>query len=102
MFKSVYRIFSFQRAITSSLFRSLSQATNSLPPERIRIKNLLAKLAKDGLKGQGNVTLMGWVKTIRKQKQYTFIQINDGSNLQGIQGVIDNKLGDICDLTRLY
>jgi uncharacterized protein (UPF0305 family) len=34
------------------------------------------------------VVVKGWVRTIRKQKTVAFIQVNDGSNLKGIQCVL--------------
>lgn len=34
------------------------------------------------------VVVKGWVRTIRKQKTLAFVQINDGSNLGGIQCVV--------------
>lgn len=36
-----------------------------------------------------SVTVRGWVRTIRAQKQLSFVQINDGSNLAGIQTIVD-------------
>ncbi len=40
------------------------------------------------------VTLQGWVRTKRAQKTFTFINLNDGSTLAGLQVVIDSQLGD--------
>lgn len=34
------------------------------------------------------VIVKGWVRTIRKQKTLAFVQVNDGSNLKGIQCVV--------------
>lgn len=34
------------------------------------------------------VVIKGWVKTIRKQKTLAFVQVNDGSNMKGIQCVV--------------
>ena len=33
------------------------------------------------------VSVKGWVRTVRKQKTLAFIEVNDGSNLSGIQCV---------------
>lgn len=33
--------------------------------------------------------LKGWAKTVRNQKGFSFIELNDGSNLSGIQVVVD-------------
>jgi asparaginyl-tRNA synthetase len=32
--------------------------------------------------------IKGWVKTVRKQKTLAFVEVNDGSNLGGIQCVL--------------
>ena len=39
------------------------------------------------------VDVFGWVKSIRDQKEFAFIEINDGSSLKNLQGVItsDNQ-----------
>ena len=37
---------------------------------------------------EGPVLVKGWVRTLRKQKEVAFVQINDGSNLGGIQCVV--------------
>jgi len=38
--------------------------------------------------GDDPVTVKGWVRTVRKQKTLAFLQVNDGSNLAGIQCVV--------------
>lgn len=35
------------------------------------------------------VTINGWVRTIRSQKTFSFIEVNDGSTLAGLQIVAD-------------
>jgi hypothetical protein len=44
------------------------------------------------------VIIKGWVKTIRKQKTLAFVQVNDGSNLKGIQCVL--SFDDIDEQTK--
>jgi aspartyl/asparaginyl-tRNA synthetase len=34
------------------------------------------------------VIVKGWVRTVRKQKTLAFVEVNDGSNLSGIQCVL--------------
>lgn len=41
---------------------------------------------------RSNVTLQGWVRTRRDSKNCTFIEVNDGSSLKGLQVVADNAL----------
>ena len=58
-----------------------SNANNSLPPPRV--KTVDATSPTDTL-----VSVQGWVKTVRKQKTLAFVEINDGSNLGGLQCVV--------------
>ena len=37
---------------------------------------------------EGPVLVKGWVRTVRKQKTLAFVEVNDGSNLGGIQCVL--------------
>lgn len=39
-----------------------------------------------------SITLCGWVRTVRDQKNFAFVEINDGSTLAGFQIVIDASL----------
>ena len=51
----------------------------SSPP---RVKTAEAKMSDDP------VSIKGWVKTVRKQKTLAFVEVNDGSNMSGIQCVL--------------
>lgn len=53
------------------------------------IKTLLAS----GHPGD-TVTLQGWVRTKRQQKTFSFINVNDGSTLAGLQVVADEQTAD--------
>ena len=57
---------------------------------KIKIKNILNS---DGKIVNKKVIIFGWVKSIRDQKSFSFIEINDGSALSNIQCIIesDNK-----------
>ena len=50
---------------------------------RTRIRELL----QTGQPGQ-TVTVQGWVRSRREAKGFTFVDVNDGSSLAGLQGVI--------------
>lgn len=50
-----------------------------------RVKTIDALRSKPS---ENLVTVKGWVRTIRKQKTLAFVEVNDGSNLSGIQCVI--------------
>lgn len=51
-----------------------------------RIKQLLMREPSEEI-----VVAEGWVRTKRDSKNVTFLEINDGSTLKGIQGVIDKE-----------
>ena len=36
----------------------------------------------------GDISIKGWVRTVRKQKTLAFVEVNDGSSLSGIQCVL--------------
>lgn len=46
-----------------------------------------------GLNGQ-EFTIQGWIKTNRSQKEFGFINLNDGSTLSNLQVVYDRDLAD--------
>jgi asparaginyl-tRNA synthetase len=41
----------------------------------------------------------GWVRTVRDQKNFAFVEVNDGSTLGGLQIVADSSLPDYAKLT---
>ncbi|MBF0351389.1 MAG: asparagine--tRNA ligase [SAR324 cluster bacterium] len=45
-----------------------------------------------------NVCIQGWTRTRRDSKGFSFFNINDGSNQQGIQVVVDHSLPNYADL----
>ena len=47
------------------------------------------------------VTLEGWIRTIRSSKTFGFIELNDGSFFKNIQIVISDTLPNFIDLTKL-
>ena len=55
-----------------------SSSTNIIP----RVKVVDATRPTDG-----PIVVKGWVRTVRKQKTLAFVEVNDGSNLAGIQVV---------------
>lgn len=48
-----------------------------------------------------HVTVMGWVRTKRDAKGFSFIEINDGSSLANIQVVVDGSLPNYEDIRKL-
>jgi hypothetical protein len=39
------------------------------------------------------VLLKGWVRTVRNQKTFSFVELNDGSSLAGLQVVAPSEIG---------
>ncbi|MEB3162248.1 MAG: asparagine--tRNA ligase [Prochlorothrix sp.] len=46
------------------------------------------------------VTIQGWVRTKREQKEFTFVEVNDGSSLKGLQAVLPQDLANYSDLVK--
>ena len=47
------------------------------------------------------VTLQGWVRNHRKQKEFGFIDFNDGTFFKSVQVVYDNKLSDFDNIQKI-
>lgn len=60
-------------------------STRSILPNKT-IKSILKNEASDA-----PVSVTGWIRSVRKQKQLSFAVINDGSNLKGIQAILNNE-----------
>ena len=48
------------------------------------------------------ITVQGWIRNHRKQKEFGFIDFNDGTTFQNLQVVYDNKLANFDDITKLH
>lgn len=44
------------------------------------------------------VTIKGWIRTLRHQKNFSFVEINDGSSLSNMQVIVDAALPNYTDL----
>ena len=67
--------------------------------EKLVIKNLFRTPENFYSK---EITISGWIRTVRDSKTFGFLEINDGSFFKNIQVVFDNTLpnfNDICKLT---
>jgi len=58
---------------------------------RTKIKQILQAKEITSLIGQ-TVTVSGWVRTVRDQKSFAFIEVNDGSTLANLQVVAERSL----------
>lgn len=56
---------------------------------RTRIKQILARE-----KAGGEVTVHGWVRTARHSKDFSFVELNDGSIIHNLQCVVDKSLAN--------
>merc|ERR1711871_333116 len=75
------------RGFKSSITTLSSAAPSIRTADTVKIKNL--KKFEDSLEGR-DLTLKGWVRTVRKQKTLTFVELNDGSSLSSCQVVCDH------------
>jgi len=86
---------SISKRCTSILKLDLHASSDSLSP-RIKIKKILEN---DSAVGKA-VTVKGWVRTVRDQKKFAFIEVNDGSTLSGIQAVADAEIPTFSEINR--
>ena len=49
----------------------------------------------------GDITLKGWVRTRRDSKDFSFLEINDGSCLANIQGIADTGIPGYQDIAKM-
>ncbi|KAI9267102.1 asparaginyl-tRNA synthetase [Helicostylum pulchrum] len=71
------------RFINARFIQKASYTTKSLLPNKT-IKTLLKEDTQQ-------VSVRGWVRSVRKQKQVSFATVNDGSTLKGIQAILNEK-----------
>ena len=64
--------------------------------KRTKIKELLASE-----KTIEEVLIKGWVRTKRDSKDFSFVEINDGSCLKNIQIIANNTLNNYNDVKKL-
>jgi len=66
--------------------------------EKLTIRNLYRNFAsfKDT-----NVTIEGWIRTLRSSKAFGFIEVNDGSFFKNVQVVFDTNLSNFEEISKL-
>lgn len=77
------------------LYASVSTAQTDI--SRIKVKKILE--SGDKIVGT-SVKLQGWVRTVRDQKQFSFIELNDGSSLTGIQAVAQSDIPSYSEIEK--
>ena len=67
------------------------------------MKNILVKdLYRNTTEYSGKeVTVSGWIRTVRDSKTFGFIELNDGSFFKNVQIVFDNNLSNFDDICKL-
>jgi asparaginyl-tRNA synthetase len=65
---------------------------------RIKVKKVLE--ADDSIVGN-EVLIQGWIRTVRDQKKFSFIEVNDGSCLTGIQAVAPAEMASYEEVKKL-
>ncbi len=64
---------------------------------RTKIKNIIHVQNAASLVHK-HVYVCGWIKTVRDQKSFCFIEINDGSTLSNLQIIVEDSLPSFADL----
>lgn len=73
---------------------SMTDQTPSIPSKiaRTKVKKIL-ETSEDKIVGN-IVKVQGWVRTVRDQKKFAFVEINDGSLITGIQAVVTSDISN--------
>ena len=69
----------------------------------LTVKSILVKDLYRNTENFSNkeVTLQGWVRTVRDSKTFGFIELNDGSFFKNVQIVFTDKLNNFSELCKL-
>ena len=89
----------FSRSFKSSarLNAAAGAADSAGSISRLKVKQILE--SDDTIVGQDTV-IKGWVRTLRDQKQFAFIAVNDGSSLTDIQAVAQSDIESYSELKK--
>ncbi|MFZ1685700.1 MAG: asparagine--tRNA ligase [Candidatus Zixiibacteriota bacterium] len=56
-----------------------------------KIRTKIARIVvEDAVPVNSEITILGWVRTVRTSKEVAFLEVNDGSCFKNLQGVINN------------
>jgi asparaginyl-tRNA synthetase len=64
----------------------------------VRLKT--KQIRKDATLQGISILVKGWVRTVREQKNFTFVELNDGSELHNLQIVIDDTLEGYAEIIK--
>src|SRR5438876_3306215 len=65
------------------------------------MSRILVKDALNATAPNDAVLLQGWVRTRRDAKAFSFIELNDGSSLKGIQVIANSSLPDYTHIEKV-
>ena len=65
------------------------------------MQRTLVKAALNATAPMDAILLQGWVRTRRDAKAFSFIELNDGSCLKGLQIIVDATLPDYAQVARV-
>ena len=72
--------------------------TIDVQPGRLKIKKIVE--AREDILGRA-VTIKGWIKTIRDQKKFSFLEINDGSTILNLQVIAEESISSYNQVQQL-
>ncbi len=72
------------------------QLIETLPDSAMPTTRRILDLLRHGQPNE-TVTVKGWVRTKREQKEFSFVEVNDGSSLAGLQVVIPQDVAGYAD-----
>jgi len=75
------------RKMTSLSMSTVDDATTTGTVSK-RVKTADISSGHPSVESKEPVMIKGWVRTVRKQKTLAFVEVNDGSNLKGVQCVL--------------
>jgi asparaginyl-tRNA synthetase len=90
---NIFTLSVLKRNFTHSSIRNIDRSI-----DRWKVKKILE--SDDSIIGN-EVIVKGWVRTIRNQKKISFIEVNDGSFLTGIQVVADGDIDSYSEISKL-
>jgi asparaginyl-tRNA synthetase len=66
----------------------MNTAVRSLHTARQILPKTIKSILQDQAVSDAQVSVNGWIRSVRSQKQVSFANVNDGSNLKGIQAIL--------------
>jgi len=70
-----------------------------MSPKRVKVHKILNADASSIVGTE--VKVQGWVRTVRDQKKFAFVEINDGSSMTGLQAVVEAQIESYGEVAKL-